>query len=534
MTTQVTRPTTLPGRTPEERAQYLLARRQELAARAEHLNDVARARQAREEGAHQTPDASVLPRPRPTVVRPQPPKDASDATLVALDGVTPRDIRARRSADDQPASAVASRLNIAKLPGVTKLPGTRPGRPVEEPVDDEEEQDLPPPDVSGRDEALSRALPRRQTRIKLSVPLLSFLAIVVLPTLVASIYYIAIAANQYVSEFKFSIRMQDQSMIFANGQGSNTSNSVDALQMMADNFVIIDYLRSRTALDELSKRIDFDHIYDTDKADWLSRLSSDASMESRLSYWQRTIDAAYDMTTGITTVTVRSFRPEDTLRVAESLVEMSEGLVNNLQARARHDAVAFFETEVARAEERLATAQRAVLDFRNKNQITDPSSSAEGVLGTYNKLQGDLVNMRAELASLLSSMKSNAPTVQVLKSRIAAAEVELGKLRARIGNNVLADGEGGRLSDVIDRYETLQREQAFAEKLYTSAITALEAARMSTAMQHNYLATFVQPALAHDSTYPNRFLSIISVLLIAVFAWIVILLTGYAIRDHAI
>ncbi|MGH2340190.1 hypothetical protein ACRC7T_01765 [Segnochrobactraceae bacterium EtOH-i3] len=532
MTTQVTRPTTLPGRTPEERAQYLLARRQELAARAEHLNEVARVRQLREERAAQAADASVLPRPRPTVVRPQPAKDEADATLVALDGVSPRDLRARRNVEDQPAS----RLNIAKLPGISKVPGIRPARPIEEPVDDEEEQeqDLPPPDVSGRDEALSRALPRRQTRIKLSVPLLSFLAIVILPTIVASIYYIAIAANQYVSEFKFSIRMQDQSMILANGQGSNTSSSADALQMMADNFVIIDYLRSRTALDELSKRIDFDHIYDTDKADWLSRLSSDASMESRLKYWQRTIDAAYDMTTGITTVTVRSFRPEDTLRVADSLVEMSEGLVNNLQARARHDAVAFFETEVARAEERLATAQRAVLDFRNKNQITDPSSSAEGVLGTYNKLQGDLVNMRAELASLLSSMKSNAPTVQVLKSRIAAAEVELGKLRARIGNNVLADGEGGRLSDVIDRYETLQREQAFAEKLYTSAITALEAARMSTAMQHNYLATFVQPALAHDSTYPNRFLSIISVLLIAVFAWIVVLLTGYAIRDHAI
>ncbi len=519
MTTQATRPPRLPGRTPEERAEYLLARRQAAAAEAAHHAGV----------PNDEPSAAVLPGPRPTVVRaPVPaPFPEEPNNLVSLDG------RAERALEDRNSPEARAARRAQRQANMMRAAARRPAPAVEE-NEEEDDQEPPPPELSERDESLIRALPRRTRSLKLSVPLLSFLAIVAVPTLVASIYLFLFAADQYVSEFRFSIRKQDMSVNLSNGQSGSGSGAVDALQMMADNFVIIDYLRSRTALDELSRRVDFDHIYDTDIADRFSRLTSDASMEDRLHYWQRTLDAAYDMTTGITTVTVRSFRPEDTLKVATSLVSMSEDLVNNLQARARHDAVSFFEGEVARAEERLATAQRAVLDFRNKNQITDPESSAEGVLTTYNKVQGDLVDMRAELASLLTSMKPNAPTVQVLKSRIAAAEVELGKLRARIGNNALVGGGDQRISEVIDRFQTLQREQNFAEKLYASALTALETARINTAMQHSYLATFVQPALAHDSTYPNRFRSIISVLFIAIFAWVVVLLSGYAIRDHAI
>lgn len=522
MTTQATRPPQIAGRTPEERAEIVRARRQAAAEAAQRSPDPRVAPQV----ADLVP-GSVRPDARPVPVRPRPvaveTAEPASNVLVGLDG---RPVREPVSPEVRAARLAARRANLARGPAA------RPVAPAVE--DNDEDQDPPPPDLSVRDETLARALPQRRTRIKLSVPLLSFLAMVVLPTLVASLYYVAFAADQYVSEFRFSIRKQESSVNLGGTGGASTSgfSQADALQMMADNFVIIDYLRSRTALDELARRVDFERIYDTDIADMLTRLKSDASTEERLAYWQKTIDAAYDMTTGITTVTIRSFRPEDTLQVANALVEMSEGLVNNLQARARHDAVSFFEGEVARAEERLAASQRAVLDFRNKNQITDPTSSADGVIGTFNKLQDDLVSMRAELASLLSSMKSNAPTVQVLKSRIAAGEVELGKLRARIGNSAGVDGN--RLSEVIDRYQTLQREQAFAEKLYTSALTALETARINTAMQHNYLATFVQPALAHDSMYPNRLRSIMAVLFIAVFIWIVALLSGYAIRDHAI
>lgn len=489
----------------EARAARIAARRKLMAERAMSAAMDAQA----------APAARAAGRLRPVVVEAPP-----EATQIVPAPVESRPVRERLSPEARAARLAMRRNARAPLPEVS---------PDDEVV---EEAEIPPPRLTQRDEALVQALPKRRTRVRMSVPLLSFLVMVLLPTFIASVYYVAIASDQYVSEFRFSIRKQESTANIGSAQSASGFSPADALQMMADNFVIIDYLRSRTALDELSKRLDFDRIYTTDIADRLSRLTTDASSEERLDYWQRTIDAAYDMTTGITTVTVRSFRPEDTLQVADALVDMSEGLVNNLQARARHDAVSFFEGEVARAEQRLSTSQRAVLEFRDKNQITDPESSAQGVLDTYNKLQGDLVSMRAELASLLTSMKPNAPTVQVLKSRIAAGEVELGKLRARIGNNTGADGH--RLSDVIDRYETLQREQEFAEKLYTSALTSLETARINTAMQHSYLATFVQPALAHDSLYPNRLRSIIAVLFISIFVWMVALLSGYAIRDHAI
>lgn len=53
-------------------------------------------------------------------------------------------------------------------------------------------------------------LPPRATQVALSLPRRrGFLLSVILPLLVAAVYYFGVAADQYVSEARFTIRNQD-------------------------------------------------------------------------------------------------------------------------------------------------------------------------------------------------------------------------------------------------------------------------------------------------------------------------------------
>jgi capsular polysaccharide transport system permease protein len=68
------------------------------------------------------------------------------------------------------------------------------------------------------------------------------------------------------------------------------------------------------------------------------------------------------------------------------------------------------------------------------------------------------------------------------------------------------DTEPGTIAGKITRFDEFELEQQIAEKQYTLAAAALERARVSAEGKHVYLATFVQPVLPRNSTYPKRVL----------------------------
>jgi capsular polysaccharide transport system permease protein len=129
-------------------------------------------------------------------------------------------------------------------------------------------------------------------------------------------------------------------------------------------------------------------------------------------------------------------------------------------------------------------------------------------------------------------MASNAPTVLVLREKLKATEDQLRQVENRFGEG---PANGKELLPVqLARYEELEVERMFAEKLYQSVLTTLETARSRANMQHTYVAAFVEPALPQKALYPQRILSIFVVLLISGMVWVTGLLIVYAIKDHSV
>ena len=357
---------------------------------------------------------------------------------------------------------------------------------------------------------------------------ISFALCVALPTLVAVIYYGLIASNQYVSEFRFTVRAGDArppDPAFA----SAVKGGAD-VRAMLDNFIVVDYVRSRQAVDALERDVGLRRVYTSSQADAWARLEKGASAERLVKYWDSMVESSFDILSGIAAVRVRAFTAEDSLAVATQLMKNSEALVNEMNARARRDAVRFAEEDLKRAEERMREARRAVREFRSTMRSPDPSQEATATFTLVSKMREEIYRLNAELGRALSSMSANAPTVLVLREKIKATEDQLKNVEGRFGSEPAGVREV--LPTQLAQYEELEIDRMFAEKLYASVLTTLESARSSANMQHTYVASFVEPARAQIALYPQRTLSVLVVLIVSTMIWCGGLLIVFAIKDH--
>ena len=141
----------------------------------------------------------------------------------------------------------------------------------------------------------------------------------------------------------------------------------------------------------------------------------------------------------------------------------------------------------------------------------------------------------------MQAISPTAPSVRVLDRQIIAmiAQIETQKLRLGSGDtgrgNNAQNLDGSRsLSQIFTDYLELSVEVEFAEKAYTSALTALETAMAEARTQQRYFAVFQPPRQPTIALYPRRIVDTILVGTGFLAAWIILTLTTMVIRDHAI
>jgi capsular polysaccharide transport system permease protein len=357
---------------------------------------------------------------------------------------------------------------------------------------------------------------------------LSFAICVGIPTLLASIYFGLISSNQYVAEFRFAVKDAAQRTTNANsplvsilGGLAGTNNS--------DNYLVVDYLTSRQAIEELEKRIRVTTLYSSSNIDWLSRYSLAQPIERFIPYWQSVVTARYDQVTGIAIAQVKAFSPQDALLIAESLVALSEELVNGIANRAQNDIVRSAQREVQQAERRLVEIRTRLTEYRNRTGVIDPTTSvAASNAALVQSLRATLAQLETQQSALRQQLDANSPTLTVLATQIKSTRDQLQKIES----SVTQDRDGVSLSRVVAEYEQLDLERQFAQNMLTGAMQALDQARANASSQHLYITPYVRPHLPQSATHPRRFLSVVSVTGVAFLVWIVVLLFARSVRER--
>ncbi len=333
---------------------------------------------------------------------------------------------------------------------------------------------------------------------KLTPAKLMFLLVVVLPTALASIYFGLIASDRFVAESSFVVRSAKQPL--GGGLGSLLQMTGIA-RSQDDAYSVQEYIQSRDAVAALSQRLNLREIFARPGADFIARFPNPISgdtEEELFQHYKGMVEAIHVATTGITTLRVQAFRPEDALIVNRTLLTLGEELVNRMNERIRNDSVRFAEGEVSRSQQRLVDTQIKITEFRNRELMLDPSKSSLIVAELIGRLSAELAVVTAQLREV-EAASANSPQIPGLQRRAAALEGQIALERARVSNS--SDGLASKIAD----FERLNLERDFAVKALASAVASLEAARNEARRQQLYLERVVEPHAADYAMEPRRF-----------------------------
>ncbi len=355
-----------------------------------------------------------------------------------------------------------------------------------------------------------------------------FWALVGLPTLVAAVYYFGIASGLYMSEAQFVVRSPSKQKSSLSGVSGLMGGGVmggdnDALMVQA-------FIMSRDAVGQLDRRDDLRAILDRPGADFVSRFPNIFShrndFEALYQAYSRFVSVEYDEESEVTTLKVKAYRPEDAQKIAQALLAASERLVNQLNERARQDAVSSFQHEVDQTQQRIATIQAQLTAYRIRQQMLDPKTAAEGPLKLLGELNTDRADAQAALADV-SRNSPHSPQVPVLRVRIASLTRLIAEERSKI------TGDSGSVAAAQTGYERLDTDRKLADKQLESAYKSLEQAELDAQQQQLYLETIAQPNLPDYPLYPKRMVSFSMVLATCLLAYGIAWVLIASVREHA-
>ena len=356
-----------------------------------------------------------------------------------------------------------------------------------------------------------------------------FIVIVLIPTLAAAIYYLLIAAPLYVSEARFIVRMPGQqapstldSVLMGVGFGSASSTSTDA-------YSVHEYITSRDAVRDLEKNHDLRAVLARPSIDFIGRfprLFGRGKFEDLYRAYSRFVTVGFNSQTGISTLRVEAFTPQDAANIATALLDGGEGVVNKLNKRAEEDAVEDARLRVKEAEDRVSTSETALTDFRNRERLIDPTRSSMADLDLVGKLEVEIATLRAQRGALAASAPES-PQLPELDQQIAAFQAQADGQKAKIA------GQSSSLAPMIGEYERLIIDRDFAAKELTTASAEVESARLEMRRQHLYLERVVPPNVPDASRGPKRLLSLAMVLgtCLLIYGSLKLIIAGF--REHS-
>jgi capsular polysaccharide transport system permease protein len=354
-----------------------------------------------------------------------------------------------------------------------------------------------------------------------------FVGVVVIPTLAALLYYGLIASDMYVAEARFVVRTSSQpsglSSFGALLQNAGFSRSTD------DTFSVHDFIQSRDIVAELAHKTDLVALLSRPGGDIFRRYPpvwGRRNFEQLYESYNTFVHVEFDTSTGISTLAVEAFRPEDSVRLARAILGSSESLINRMNDRARQDTVAMAEGDVRRAEKREADAQVAITAYRLRTRDLDPRAQARASYTLAGQLSLQVANARAQLRQMEAASPAS-PQLPPLRASVSALEAQLTRANAEL------TGRDNSTTVQLSQFERLQLEQDFATKALASATVSLETARQNAARQQLYLEEIVTPQLPDYPIHPRRLVGTLLVFTVSLLIYGIGWLIGASLREHA-
>lgn len=355
---------------------------------------------------------------------------------------------------------------------------------------------------------------------------LLFWILVIVPTLCSVVYFGFIASDRFTSQSSFVVRSpKSQSSLNGLGailQGTGFSRAQD------DIYTVQEYMRSRTALDVLRQAMPIRQFYET-KGDIFSRFNGfgfQGEEEAFYQYYKDKVNIDFDSVSGITSLNVSAFDADEAKQINAALLKQGEGLINQLNDRARQDTIRYAKEAVKNAENQVKEVAQNLTSFRISNGVFDLKAQSEVQMGLVSKLQDELIVIQTQLDQVKAVTPEN-PQIPGLIAREKSLRKEISQQLKSISG-----GGEGSLTRQAEDYQRVYLENELAQKQLAAALTSLESAKAEADRQQLYLEVISNPNKPDMAHEPKRLYNIIATLIIGLIMYGIASLLTASIREH--
>jgi capsular polysaccharide transport system permease protein len=350
-----------------------------------------------------------------------------------------------------------------------------------------------------------------------------FSLLVLLPTGASLFYALTTPTPLYVSETAFSIRNRENKAA-ASGFGNIASTLGVGMSGGNDIYALRAFLASQAALDDMERAAGF--IAHAKTGDFLTRLSPHANREEKLTLYNRAMSAKLSTVEQIITIKARAYSPKKAQAFALSILASSENFINRLNERANRDFLKFAESEVVKAEKRVADTRLAMTNWRNLHASLDPLRQVDMVQSIVTSLESELAKTKADILELRNHPQDMTPRLRLAKIREEALLTQIAEERLKL------TGTTGSTAALLSEYERLSIDRDLADKLYASSLEALKDARQEVSQQQKYIVVVSEPSLTEEVVFPRPLYHSLCVLLCGLVAFGLALFGVAVLKDY--
>lgn len=351
------------------------------------------------------------------------------------------------------------------------------------------------------------------------------LLLIGVPLLLASLYYGLMAQDRYVSTAVMSVRRAHQDSYGGAGLAMLIPGVGGA--SLEDTRMLQDYMRSQALLQRLDAEFGLRRHYESATRDPFFRLWPGVSQEWWVAYWRSRLSLSIDELSGLLTVQVQTFDPVLSQQVAGALLRESESFVNGVTQRIAREQMAFAQTELTLADERLGQARNALLAFQARHRMLDPAAQAQATSALAAELHAQLARVEAELSAKAAFLNPEAPDILNLRAQAAALRLQV----ARETRNV-ASTQSDALNRLSAEFRDLKARTTLAEELLKGTLASVEASRIEALRKAKSLVVVEPPTLAESAEYPRRVYDMVTLLIASLLLYAVTRLVVATVNEH--
>ncbi|MGO4318061.1 hypothetical protein G6L16_014500 [Agrobacterium tumefaciens] len=361
----------------------------------------------------------------------------------------------------------------------------------------------------------------------------SFLLFVILPSILAGIYYAFFASSQYISESRMVVRTIGVSEQFDTSEKRDGRSIIGGDSLTQDSYIVANYLESPQMVRILNERIKLHDLFSKPEIDWFSRLPAGARFEDLHKYWTSQVDTYVDGPSGIIVLTIRAYSSADAVTISKAAMQAANEMIDNISEKAKHDLIRRGEVDmdVALAEYRKALDD--LREYQNKTGILDPLASAKMSNAVIAKLTEQKLTLTVTLNSLTAAGADNSARGRELKRTIEAIDDQI-RLRQDSVAGSTTPSTGVQLSSSMTEFSRLETQRIVTQALYESTVRNLDTAKSTALKRTTFISIFSDAQIPEESRYPQRFSQWLIIFGGLLTLWMTATLIWMSVEDHRV